>query len=236
MHASDIMTTKVISVGGDASVTDVANLLLKHGISAVPVVDNAGRLLGLVSEGDLMRRLEGDTDAKGSWWLGIFSAPPNNVSEFIKVEGRIASDVMTKDVITIGSDTPVAEIARLLEKNRIKRVPVVEDDLLVGIVSRANLLHGLAATAPQSGAMPKLDDRALRKRVMEALANIDGLHVALMNVTVHDGNVHLWGNVESDKEQRAARIAAENVPGVKTVETDLGRSDAARVVDWAWGA
>ncbi|KUO65389.1 MAG: hypothetical protein APF80_06410 [Alphaproteobacteria bacterium BRH_c36] len=236
MHASDIMTTKVISVGGDASVTDVANLLLKHGISAVPVVDKTGRLLGVVSEGDLMRRLQGDTDARGSWWLGIFSAPPNNISEFLKVEGRNASDVMTKDVVTIGSDTPVAEIARLLETNKIKRVPVVDNDRLVGIVSRANLLHGLAATAQQSKAMPNLDDRALRTKVMEALASVDGLHVALMNVTVHDGNVHLWGEVETDKEQRAARIATENVPGVKSVDTDLGRSEAARVVNWAWGA
>ena len=213
MHASDIMTTKVISVGGDASVTDVANLLLKHGISAVPVVDEAGKLLGLVSEGDLMRRLEGNTDARGSWWLGIFSAPPNKISEFIKVEGRKASDVMTKDVIAIGSDTPVAEIARLLETNKVKRAPVVDDDRLVGIVSRANLLHGLAATLQRSKAKPNIDDRALRTKVMEALASVEGLHVALMNVTVHDGNVHLWGDVESDKEQRAARIAAESVPG-----------------------
>jgi len=204
MHASDIMTTKVISVGGDASVTDVANLLLKHGISAVPVVDKTGRLLGVVSEGDLMRRLQGDTDARGSWWLGIFSAPPNNISEFLKVEGRNASDVMTKDVVTIGSDTPVAEIARLLETNKIKRVPVVDNDRLVGIVSRANLLHGLAATAQQSKAMPNLDDRALRTKVMEALASVDGLHVALMNVTVHDGNVHLWGEVETVSQRKTS--------------------------------
>jgi len=113
---------------------------------------------------------------------------------------------------------------------------VVDNDRLVGIVSRANLLHGLAATAQQSKAMPNLDDRALRTKVMEALASVDGLHVALMNVTVHDGNVHLWGEVETDKEQRAARIATENVPGVKSVDTDLGRSEAARVVNWAWGA
>ncbi|MBU2582240.1 MAG: CBS domain-containing protein [Alphaproteobacteria bacterium] len=235
MHASDIMTEKVITVGGDSSITDVANLLLKHGISAVPVVDDAGNLLGLVSEGDLMRRLEGETDTKGSWWLGVFSAPHKNVSEFVKTEGRKASDVMTREVISITPDTAVSDIARLLENNRIKRVPVVDNGQLVGIVSRANLLHGLAATTAQSASSPNLDDRALRGNVMQALADIDGLHVALMNVTVHDGGVHLWGDVETDKEQRAARIAAENVDGVKSVESHLGRSEAARTVAWAWG-
>lgn len=235
MHANDIMTTKVISVEPDTSVIDVASLLLKNGISAVPVVDKAGKLLGLVSEGDLMRRLEGDTDAKGSWWLGVFSAPPDSLGNFIKTEGRKASDVMTRDITMIGPDKPIPDIARLLERERIKRVPVVEKGQLVGIVSRANLLQALAATTTGGASAPNLNDRTLRSKVMEALANVEGLHVALMNVTVHDGNVHLWGDVETDKEQRAARIAAENVDGVSSVETHLGRSDAARVVAWAWG-
>lgn len=235
MHASDIMSTDVISVGTDSSVVEIASQLRKHGISAVPVVDTAGKLVGLVSEGDLMRRLKGSAETKGSWWLGVFSAPPDSIAEFVKTQGRTASDVMTRNVITIDPDTPIPDIARLLERNRIKRVPVVDSGRLIGIVSRANLLQALAATTASSPITPNLNDRALRGKVMKALAKVNGLHVALMNVTVHDGNVHLWGDVETDEDQRAARIAAENVDGVASVEAHLGRSDAARVVNWAWG-
>lgn len=153
----------------------------------------------------------------------------------MKTQGRTASDVMTRNVITVDPDTPIPDIARLLERNRIKRVPVVDSSRLIGIVSRANLLQALAATTASSPITPNLNDRALRGKVMKALATVNGLHVALMNVTVHDGNVHLWGDVETDEDQRAARIAAENVDGVASVEAHLGRSDAARVVNWAWG-
>lgn len=231
MQAIDVMTRDVVTVAPETSVRSIAELLLKHRISAVPVVDDARRVVGLVSEGDLMRRLEAEDTKGGSWWLRLFASNSENATNFVNRHGRHAHDVMTRNVVTVAGDTPVAEIAKLLETRRIKRVPVIRDGRLVGIVSRANLLHGLAS-APVGGSdsLPSTDDRDIREQVLHAIDSIHGLGMTWFNVTVQDGIVGLWGAAPTNDEERAARVAAENIAGVRAVESHLGRIPA-----WAYG-
>ena len=135
----------------------------------------------------------------------------------------MAGDLMTRDVVGVTEDTPLREIAGLLEKHHIKRVPVTRDEQLVGIVSRANLLHGLAAKGAESTGPSSSDDQTIREKLLHALSMEAGLDTALINVIVSDGVVQFWGLVGSGTEKKAAQIAAENTPGVKAVENHLGQ-------------
>jgi CBS domain-containing protein len=223
MLAKDVMTAQVISVSSDTEVIDIAKLLIDKRISAVPVVDAEGHVLGIVSEGDLVRRVESGTEKKrGSWWLSLFAVPERLAGEYAKAHGQRASDVMTRDVVTVSDDTPLGEIAQVLEENHIKRVPVVHEDRLVGIVSRANLLHGLVAahrhTPPPA---VSANDSAIREQVMETLRNQPWSQIAFTNVTVENGIAHLWGMVDSRDQITASEVAAREVPGVKSVENHL---------------
>jgi CBS-domain-containing membrane protein len=220
MKASDVMVSNVITVSPDAMVPDVAELLLRHRISAVPVVGANGEILGIVSEGDLINRPETQTSHRKSWWLEALASNEVLASEYVKSHSRKAADVMTCDVISAAPDTPVAEVAALLEKNRIKRVPIVENGKIVGIVSRANLLQGLASlgrNAPKS----RPDDSAIRDVVMAKLRNERWASPALISVTVIDGTVELWGIVESPAERKAVHVLAEVTPGVRAVNDNL---------------
>ena len=220
MKASDVMTSNVITVGPDARVQDVAGLLLRHRISAVPVVGPKGELLGIVSEGDLIDRPELETERRKPWWLDALATNEGLAAEYVKSHSRNVADVMTTEVITVSPGTSVAEIATLLERHRIKRVPVVENGKIVGIVSRANLLQALASLrdkAPQ--AQP--DDSAIREKVMERLQNERWARPALISVTVQDGTVDLWGMVDSEAEKKAVHVLAEVTPGVRAVNDNL---------------
>lgn len=229
MQAQDVMTTNVITVRLDTEIKEIAALLLKHRISAVPVIDADQGVLGIVSEGDVIRRAENGTDNRHSWWLQDLFATRNKAEEYIKTHGRKASEVMTQNVITVEKETPLHEIARLLEKHRIKRVPVTDDSKLVGIVSRANILHGLAAQSSENPHPASVDDRTIREQLLDTLSQDAGLDTGMINVIVRDSVVQLWGIVDSDTKKQAALVAAENMPGVKSVENHLSR-----VPTWYW--
>jgi CBS domain-containing protein len=223
------MTPDVVRVGPEARVDEIARLMLEHHISAVPVVDAAGRLLGIVSEGDLVRRVETATAGRRAWWLELLADPAALARDYVKTHGRRATDVMTRDVLTVGVDTPLEDVARLLERRRIKRVPVVRDGRVIGIVSRADLVRGLAVrpTEPQPAGVA--DDCAIRERVLAALRTQPWWVGTYRNVVVVDSVVHLWGLARSPAERDAMRVAAETVPGVRGVEDHL--------VDWrAWSS
>ena len=230
MLAKDIMTTSVISVPLEGQIEDAVRLMLDHNISALPVVDAEGDLKGLVSEGDLMRRVRETDRPRRSWWLEVLAGASDSAQDFVKLKSHRVEDVMTRDVVSVEEDTNVAEIARLLEKHRIKRVPVVRFDKVVGIVSRANLLHALSAL--QGGVLPEPseDDRVLRAKIEEALKEVPGAAVNLINYTVEKGNVAVWGVADSNFEENAIRVAVENVPGVRTVDVKMGRLPA-----WSYG-
>jgi CBS-domain-containing membrane protein len=231
MQASDVMTSPVITVRPDADVRETAERLLDNRISGLPVVDDAGALIGIVSEGDLMRRAEAGTQRRRpSWWLSLLTDPDAQTRSYVKSHGRRIADVMTARVITVKEDTPLATIAETLEKHRIKRVPVVRDAKLVGIVSRADLLHGLIAG--RSAPTPSRDDRTIKATIIDNLAEA-GISRHLLNIVVSGGNAHIWGVVQTQDELDAIRIAAEEAPGVKSVACNIDvLPAAARTVLW----
>jgi CBS domain-containing protein len=223
MQAADIMTTNVISVKADTTIKSIASCLVKHRISAVPVVDENKQIIGIVSEGDLMRRPEIETDNKHSWWLAEILSTRDRAADYIKAHGRKASDVMSRAVISVADDTPVYEIAELLEKHHIKRVPVIRDGQLVGIVSRANLLHALASQEARKIDLSTPDDKAIREDLMREITVVAGIDAPLINAVVTDGVVQLYGVVDTPQKKQAVQVAAENVAGIKSIENNLSR-------------
>lgn len=222
MKARDIMVMNVITVGPEASVRQVADILFKNRISALPVVDEHGELIGIVSEGDLARRAELETDYRRSWWLETFARKSQETLavEYVKSHARRVEDVMTQRVITATPGTSLRDIAALLEKNRIKRVPIVAKGRVVGIVSRANLIQALASLSEESK-QSTASDSMIRKKVMAQFKSEQWSKHSLLNATVQGGTVTLWGIVDSEAEKEAARVAAEQVFGVKAVENNV---------------
>ena len=221
MRAMDVMTSKVITVDENASVITVAKLLAERGISAVPVVDSENRVISMVSEGDLLHRAETGTERRQSWWLEMMASTNRLAGDYIKSHSGNVKDVMTRDVLSVTETTSVADIAILLETNRIKRVPVLRDGKLVGIVSRANLVRALAMTINEPTSSTEADDRTIRDDLLAELKAQRWAEVAPANITVKDGVVHLWSSYLSEQEKRALVVAAENIPGVRRVEDHL---------------
>ncbi|NQV57525.1 MAG: CBS domain-containing protein [Rhodospirillales bacterium] len=222
MFAKDIMTTNVITVGPDQTVAEIAKLLINRRISAAPVVDENGKILGIVSEGDLVHRVLGDNEVRRSWWLSFLGDPSDVPAEYAKLHGRKARDVMTKDVVTAPSFTPINSIAEMLEKKRIKRVPIVDNGKLMGIVSRANVIQALIGQTDKAPKEASPSDQAIRTSLLEEFNEHPWSSASTYNIVVKDGIVRYWGFVESEEAKEAMRIAAENIPGVKSVESNLG--------------
>jgi CBS domain-containing protein len=221
MKAADVMISNVITVSPDASVQDVAKILLAHRISAVPVVGHDGELVGIISEGDLIRRAEAGTERRRSWWLELLIGSTPLAEEYVKSHARKVADVMTREVITATPDTPLREIAALLERNGIKRVPIVKNRKIVGIVSRANLVQALVAQRDETEERPPVDDLTIREEVMARLDGQPWSRLAPVNAIVHDGTVDLWGIVDSESVKQAVRVAVEVTPGVCTINDHL---------------
>lgn len=219
MQAKDFMTTAVATVQPEATVQDIAKLLLARRISAVPVIGADGTVVGIVSEGDLMRRPETGTERHSSWWLTLLDSSEERALDYVKSHGGTAGDVMTRDVKTVGEDASLEEIAETLERHNIKRVPVLRDGRLVGIVSRVDLLRGLVAR--QAAPAVTASDEELKKQVEAAILQA-GAGFAFLSVVVSGAVAHLWGSVGSEVEKRAAGMAAEGVPGVKSVRNEIG--------------
>ena len=231
MRAMDVMTTGVITIAPDMSVQAVAKLLCERGISGVPVVDAADRLVGIVSEGDLLHRVETGTERligdRRSWWLDTLASDHELARDYVKSHGRTAKDVMTREVISVTETTDLAEIAMLLETKRIKRVPVLREGQIVGIVSRANLVRALAVT--KSDAVDAADDdRTIRAKLLAELMGQewfktqDWFKIWAADVIVRDRVVHFWlAANQTEEERRALRVAAENIAGVQRVEEHI---------------
>ncbi len=224
MHAMDIMTTNVITVRPEMPVQELALLLAERGISGVPVVDADNRLVGIVSEGDLLHRAETGTarrtQRRRARWLDHIASDRDLARDYVKSHGRTVADIMTRDVVTVSDTTELSDIANLLETNKIKRVPVLRDGKVAGIVSRANLVRALAAT-PRAAAA-EADDRTIRRNLLAELEGQEWATVWAADIVVRDGVVHLWfADDQPAEERRAVRVAAENVPGVRGVEQHL---------------
>jgi CBS domain-containing protein len=226
MRAMDVMTSEVVTVDENASVTAVAKLLAERGISAVPVVDKDNRVIGMISEGDLLHRAETGTEQRRSWWLEMIASTNQLAADYIKSHSGSVKDVMTRDVISVSDTTPVADVAILLETNRIKRVPVLRDGKLVGIVSRANIVRALAMTVDEPSSSAEANDRTIRDKLLAELKAQRWAEVSPANITVKDGVVHLWSSYYSEQEKRALVVAAQNIPGVQRVEDHMRATGA----------
>ncbi|MDY7789655.1 CBS domain-containing protein [Burkholderia ubonensis] len=221
MRALDIMTPSVVTATPDMTIHDAARLFVDHHISGMPVVDATGQVIGIVSQGDLLHRAENGTGhGKRPWWLEfLLSSPREQAARYVKEHGRLVGDVMSNQVISISEDMPLDQIADLMERRHLKRVPVLTEGKLVGIVSRSNLIRALASIAPIVDTASH-DDISLRDAIIREMHG-QRWRLPKQCVLVKDGVAHLWGVIESEEERRAIRIAAEAVPGVKRVESHL---------------
>lgn len=213
MKAKDVMTTPVVTIAPSASVRELAELLRDRRISGVPIVSD-GAVVGMVSEGDLLHRHEIGTDrSKRSWWERLRN---RTGAEYVRSHARRAADIMSRPVFCVTEDTPIAEIVSLFEKNKIRRVPVIRDRQLVGMVSRADLVSALLKARREATPKP-VGDAAIHKRLADELDRQPWWRRYSSLATVSEGVVHYWGMLDSDDERQAARVAAENIPGVRDV-------------------
>ena len=220
MRAHQIMTRPVITVTPDTAIAAAANTMLQKHVSGLPIVDATGKLVGMISEGDFIRRSEIGTQRRRGPFLKFILGPGRAASDFVQEHGRKVSDIMTTEpLVTISEDTLLEEIVELMERNNIKRLPVIRDDKVVGIVSRSNLLQAVASLA-RDVPDPTADDDHIRNRVIDTLAKQEWCPFGL-SVVVRDGIVHLWGVVLDKRQREATYVVAENTSGVKGIEDHL---------------
>lgn len=215
MNAGEVMSRNPIAVPADAGLAEALGLMFDHRVSGLPVVDGNARLVGILTEGDLLRRSEIGTAGQRSRWLDLLTMPGRLASDYVRTHTRRVREIMTSDVVSVAEDTPLTEVVRLMERHRIKRVPVLRDGALIGIVSRADLLRAirrLLVAEPKTAA----SDETIRQHVLAELARAPWAPHGLI-VDVVDGAVTLDGVILDERMRRAVRVAAENVPGVKTV-------------------
>jgi CBS domain-containing protein len=219
MRAHQIMTRQVIAVDPGACVVDVADTMLRHHISGLPVVDTAGKLTGIISESDFLRRAEIGTQRKRNRWLQLLVPVGQSAIEYVHERGRRVSEIMTPNPVTIAEDTPLEDIAGIMERRNVKRLPVMREDQVVGIVTRSDLLRAVATLA-RGIPDPTPDDDHIRGAIIAA---IEGARWApcRFNVIVSDGVAHLSGIVTDERCRQAAIVAAENVTGVRQVHDEL---------------
>jgi len=220
MKAEDVMTRDVISIDPDATVLQAARLMLQHHISGLPVIDKDGKLIGVLSEGDFLRRRETKTERRRSRWLEFLMGPGRIASEYSHSHGSKVSEVMTADVLTVDEVTPLEDIVELMERRRIKRVPVVCGGQVVGIITRSNLMHAMVSLARVAQPTAK-DDATIRERLLTEMQKELWAPAAMTNVVVRDGVVELWGVIIDERQRQALKVAAENIPGVKAVKDHM---------------
>jgi len=214
------MTREIISVRPDTTVAEAIRMMLDNRISGLPVIDEAGRLVGILTEADLLRRGETGTERHRPRWLEILMGPGRLAEEYVRTHGRKIGEVMTRDPVSVTPDTSLKEIVELMERRRIKRVPVLDGEAPVGIISRADLLRGLAG-ALEATPVAAMSDAEIRERILAELARTAWVPRDGIAITVENGIVDLNGVILDEKERGALRVAAENVPGVRAVEDHL---------------
>ena len=220
MKAEDVMTREVISIDPDSTVLQAARLMLQHHISGLPVIDKEGNLVGVLSEGDFLRRRETKTEKRHSRWLEFLMGPGRIAAEYSHSHGSKVSEVMTKEVQTVDEATALEDIVDLMEHRRIKRVPVLCGGQVVGIITRSNLMHAMVSLA-RVAQPAATGDAAIRDQLLAEMQKEKWAPAASANVVVHDGVVELWGVIIDERQREALKVAAENIPGVKAVKDHL---------------
>jgi CBS domain-containing protein len=219
MIAADIMTHPVFAISPETPLAQAIKLMIDHRISGVPVVDREGCLVGMLTEGDLLRRVEIGTDGETAGWLTSFLLPGREADRYVVTHGRLVGEVMTPEVVSIAEDTPLPEVVRLMRRHGIKRVPVLREGRLLGIVSRADLVRrvGEALAAPPA----TVDDGTIHQAILDAMDREAWAPGRMVSVSVHDGAVQLDGCLFDIRERDALGVLVANVPGVGKVENRI---------------
>ena len=220
MKASDVMTCDVISVAPDSSVLDAARLMLQEQISGLPVIDAAGHLVGIVTEGDFLRRAETGTQRRRPRWIEFLVGPGKLADEYAHTSGRKVHEIMTPNVYTTSEDSSLEEVVYLMERHHIKRLPVIQGNAVIGMISRANLMRALMNVCGEVKPLSS-DDVAIKEHLVAELKKQPWAPVATIDVFVRDGVVRLSGVLSDERERQGLRVAAENIPGVKRVEDQM---------------
>jgi CBS domain-containing protein len=220
MKASDVMMSAVISADPDATVLQAARYMLQHHISGLPVIDKTGKLVGILSEGDFLRRRETQTERRRSRWLEFLMGPGKMAAEYTHSHGNKVAEVMTTSVRTVNEDTALEDIVELMERHRIKRVPVLHGNKVVGIVTRSNLMHAMVSLARTEPKAAK-DDASIREKLLAEIREQKWALSSMINVVVRGGVVEFWGAIVDERQREALKVAAENIPGVKEVKDHL---------------
>jgi len=222
MKASDVMTPTVMTVAPETPVPEIAQLMLARHVSGLAVVDAKGAIVGVVSEGDLMRRPEIETDKRRSWWLRVFTSDEDLARTYMKTHGQRARDIMTRPAETVAPEDDLAEVVRKLEAKRIKRVFVVDKGRLAGVITRADLLRALHAREALAAKAVPPNDQEIRARILNAVKEQeDWASGTVINVQVTEGVAHIWGQVEYESQRKALLLLVEGIPGVKSIEPHL---------------
>ncbi len=220
MQASEVMSKDVISITPQSPIGEAVRMMLNHRISGLPVVDDGGRLVGIVTEGDFLRRAETGNVRKRPRWLEFLLGPGRLADEYIHTHGRKVEEVMTREVVTVGEDASLDDVVTLMEKHGIKRVPVLRDRKVVGIVSRANLMRALLLLMRTPTSMPR-SDRAIRDQIRKAVETEPWGPKGSINVVVRNGAVELYGSIFEEREREALHVLIGNIPGVKGIRDEL---------------
>jgi CBS domain-containing protein len=220
MKVADVMTRRVVSVKPETLVVEAARLMLQEGISGLPVIDDGEHLVGIVTEGDFLRRGETRTERRRPRWLELLLGHGRLTDEYVRSHGRKVEEVMMRDVAKVTEQTTLAEAVRIMERRRVKRLPVLHRRKVVGILSRANLIQALAALTTD-GMPVATSDGAIRAKLLAEVAKEPWGSRTTIDVAVHDGVVELHGTIFDEREREALRVATENIPGVTAVHDHL---------------
>ena len=221
MNVSSIMTKQVVGVPPTATIAEAANLMIAHRISGLPVVDAGDKLVGIVSEGDFVRRSELGTERKRAWWLEFLLSPGKAADEYTRANGRRVSEIMATDVASVSPDDTIEKAVHVMTSRRVKRLPVVTGDRLVGILTRSDLLRATLGVLSQEAAAAPGSDAAIRSAILAEIERQPWGGGKIIGVTVREGVCELSGSIFDERARTAARVAAENTPGVKDVKDSL---------------
>ena len=222
MQAQDIMTRDVVTVEPSTPVHQIATLMTGRRISGMPVVSASGAVVGIVSESDLMHRIETGTQRESKWWLSLFSDPDQMARDYAKTRGLKAEDVMSRNVVSVEFDTPLRKVAEMLDSNRVKRLPVMQGDRLVGLITRSDLVKALlASTSATAEPGAAVSDAAIHTEITKRMNEVTWLDRMFINTVVNDGVVKFHGFIGSNDQRRALHVLAEEVPGVRAVQDEL---------------
>ena len=221
LHARDVMTTAVLTAPATLPVASLARLIADRGVSAVPVVDDKGQLLGIVTEADLLRRLAGAEDAPVGWLRGLFVNADEQATQYARTHGMAAQDIMTSAVVTVKPDATVEHCAHLMEERRIKRLPVIEDGRLVGVVSRADLLRAVLEPPARIAAAVQPRDARIRAALRAEMLDQPWVSVLHSFADVRDGVITLHGSVPSEAMRRGLHVLATRIEDVERIDDQL---------------